>query len=322
MRARSTLALLSLAGVTFAGATALPASADLTTSCVGTAGAVTVPGDLVVPKDQSCNLEGTTVEGKVTVRAGADLIATDATFNDAVVVAEDGYFDVNNTTIAGNVRSNGGYGVYLDGSTVGGSYTGKAPADEAVAPFAFVDGTSVAKAVNVESGELFFEDSEVSGAVTGSGSAFTDVINSSLLKGLTVESNELGSVVCGSEVLGDVSYDGNDKVQLGGGGLLDDCEDANYFGGDVTVSNSTGGVVVNGNIIQGGLAGESNDPAPTGADNRVRGELGGQFVDLEPTPEAKARAQVQDRSADAASKAEDRKQSAVADADKAGPANL
>jgi hypothetical protein len=120
MKARTVLALASLAGVALAGAVTTTASADLVTRCVGTGGAVTVPGDLVVPAGKSCVLEGTTVEGKVTVQAGADLVVTDGVFKGVVVVAEDGYLDAYNTTEAGKVTSRGGYGATFGASTLAG----------------------------------------------------------------------------------------------------------------------------------------------------------------------------------------------------------
>lgn len=88
MKVRSAIVLVSVSGLVLAGATALPAQADLFTGCVGTGGAVTVPGDLVVPSSKSCILDGTTVEGRVTVQSGTDLIATDATVKGAVSVRE------------------------------------------------------------------------------------------------------------------------------------------------------------------------------------------------------------------------------------------
>src|SRR5699024_9935741 len=83
-----------------------------------------------------------------------------------------------------------------------------------------------------------------------------------------------GTAVCASEIDGATTFTGNENVQLGTGAGIIDCEDGNYFGDDVTVSDNTGAVDVSGNIIRGDLTGEGNDPAPTGSDNRVRGEAG------------------------------------------------
>src|SRR5699024_11501708 len=95
-----------------------------------------------------------------------------------------------------------------------------------------------------------------------------------------------GTAVCASEIDGATTFTGNENVQLGTGAGIIDCEDGNYFGDDVTVSDNTGAVDVSGNIISGDLTGEGNDPAPTGSDNRVRGEAGGQVSELEPAAQA------------------------------------
>lgn len=328
MKVRTAIVSLSTAGLALAGTLTVPAQAGLTTQCVGTGGAVTVPGDLVVPTGKSCVLTKTTVEGKVTVRSGASLITAGATLKGAVSVVENGYLDGSDTTIGGNVVSHGAYGVYLDTSTVAGAVRGVAPKDTSISPLLFFTGTQVAKSVRSDSGELLFQDSRVSGNVTGDGTSYTDVLNSTLERSLAVTGNDDGSAVCSSEVLGDVTYAGNGTVQLGGGSLLDPCAQVNYFGGNVTIDDTTGGVELNGNIIAGNLTGNGNDPAPVGGHNRVRGTQGGQFADLAPgshaTMQARSRATspVQDRVDAAMAKAKHRKATATAAAEQAGPAAL
>lgn len=321
MRLKSVLAAASVTGVALAGFVMSPASGALTTSCVGTAGAVTVPGDLVVPAGKSCTLEGTTVEGKVTVRAGADLVISDGTLKGAVVVAEDGYFDAYRTAVAGNVTTTGAYGIYLDEADVAGSYNGKA--GQEVVPFVYVGDSNVTKNLTVAAGETLVDGSTVGGNVTGDGGSYVDVVNSTLGKALTVSNQTDGTLVCGSEVDGAASFTGNAGVQLGTGSALSTCDDVNYFGGDVTASNNTVGTSVSGNIVRGNLAGEGNDPAPTGADNRVRGEATGQFAELAPAAAtAQRRAAKADRVEVTKDKASDRKAEAKAAATKAGPAKL
>ena len=332
MKARTSIVSLSVTGLALAGTLTLPARADLTTQCVGTGGAVTVPGALVVPAGKSCVLTKTTVEGKVTVRSGASLVTVGASLKGAVSIAENGYVDGTDTTIGANVVSHGAYGVYLDTSTVGGAVRGYAAQDASIAPLLFFTGTSLAKSVRSDAGELLVQDSQVGGSVTGHGTAYTDVLNSTLERGLAVTGNNQGSAVCSSEVLGDLSYDGNGPVQLGGGKLLDPCDQVNYFGGDVTINDTTGGVEVNGNIIAGNLTGTGNDPAPVGHHNRVRGTQGGQFADLGPAApapmqsrmqsRARAALPVQDRVQAATAQAKRRTATATASAAKAGPAHL
>jgi len=321
MKTRTVVALASLAGAALTGVVTTEASADLVTRCVGTGGAVTVPGDLVVPAGKACVLEGTTVEGKVTVQAGADLVVTDGVFKGAVVVAENGYLDAYNTSVAGKVTSKGGYGVTFSASSLAAGYAGQAPADESIVPFAYFEDSAITKNVQSVSGELYVGGSEVAGAVSGDGTSYADVINSTITKTFTVKNSPDGSVICGSEVDGAATWDGNGPVQVGGGGLIDDCSDVNYFGGDVAISNNAGGVVVNGNIIRGDLGGEGNDPAPTGSDNRVRGEQTGQFADLQPAAAAR-RAAPEDHAAELKAKAGARKAAAVAEGEAAGSAGL
>lgn len=319
MKIKSVIAAASVSGLAIAGlAAASPAQAQLTTTCVGTAGAVTVPGDLVVPKGKSCNLDGTTVEGKVRVQSGADLVAANATFNGTVAVAADGFFDAYRTKVASNVTSSGSYGVYLDESNLGGSYVGKAGD---VIPFVYVGDSTVDKQIKADSGEVLVEGSKVTGAVSSTGAKYLDVIDSTLSNKLTVADSADGTLVCGSEVDGAASFTGNKGVQVGSGSNLGICDDMNYFGSDVTVSNNTASSVVAGNIVRGNLAGEGNDPAPTGAENRVRGEATGQFADLKPAA-AQRMAAPADKAAATKAKGEQRRAAAKAEAIQAGPAQL
>lgn len=340
MNVKATVGALATAGLTLATVVVLPASADLVTRCVGTGGAVTVPGDLVVPKGESCSLQGTTVQGRVRVLAGADLVAVDATFEGAVSVARDGYFDTTTTTIAGPVTSRGSYGVYLDRSTLSGDYRGRASGD--TQPFAYLTDSKVGGKVDVSTGQLLLDTTQATGAVQGRGTTYVDVLNSTLAGSLTVADNADGSVICASEVDGRASFSGNTGVQIGGGDLLSQCDDVNYFGADLAVSDNTGGVTVTGNIIRGDLSGTGNDPAPTGSANRVRGTVSGQFADLPATPPTPADAKAKraakpsaaptagqarttapvDHTEQAAAKVAQRRSAAKAEARAAGPANL
>lgn len=322
MRIKVTLGAVAVAGVAVAFTTVAPASADLVTRCVGTGGAVTVPGDLVVPAGKSCSLKGTTVQGKVRVQSGADLVVVDGTFSDAVAVAGDGYLDATNTAIAGTVTSRGGYGVYLSKSQVSEDYRERGGG--AGEPFAYLIDTDIAGQVDARAGQLFLDSSRVSGAVRGIGTSYTDVVDSTLSSTLTVQDNGKGATVCASEVDGNASYTGNTGVQVGSGDGIVRCNETNYFGGNVDVSDNTGGVAMTDNIVRGDLSGTGNDPAPTGSDNRVRGDITGQFVDLLPTPASQARtlAAKGNRADRTQDKLEQRREAAVAQAQKVGLAKL
>ncbi len=335
MKAQAVLCAAALALGTAAVAST-PASAGFTTRCVGTGGAVTIPGDLVVPAGESCALTGTIVEGSVRVQSGADLVVSGGTFKDKVVVAEDGYFDATQTAISGTLTSKGGYGVFLDRSELEGSYRGRDGG--AAAPFAYLVNSAVKGAVDVRVGEVLLDTATVQGQVKGTGSTFVDVTNSTLSNKLTVSDNAEGGFICGSEVDGDVFYSDNAGVQLGSGSLLSTCDDVNYFGGDVMVNDNTVGVTMSDNIVRGDVSGTGNDPAPTGSGNRVRGTLSGQFADLAPAASkaaSKSKLGVQQRVApdkgaelaqvrsnDVASKVKERRATAIEQAVEAGPANF
>lgn len=296
------------------------AHADLTTSCVGEGGAVTVPGDLVVPAGESCTLDGTTVEGQVTVRKGANLVVTNGTFKGKIIVQADGYLDLTDSSVEDRISSRGGYGTYVSGSNLSG-YTETGAGD--LVPFLYAEGATVDGSVVAKKGELYLSGSSA-GTVRATDVVYADVINSTLTGKLEVSNAAYGSNVCASEVDRDATFEGNAGVQLGSGTLFGECTGgSNYFGGNVTINNSTQGVQVNGNIVRGNLAGEGNDPAPTGADNRVRGSLEGQFANLTaPARTLSAQKAGADHSTKTVKKAAERKASATSAANAAGDANL
>ncbi|WP_193106617.1 hypothetical protein [Brachybacterium sp. FME24] len=315
--ALSTLALAS-AGVALGAGSA---SAALTTYCEGDAADVTVPGDLVVAEGDSCILDGVTIQGQVQVESGADLLITDSSIADQVVVAADGYFDASGSEVGGDLLSEGGYGVYLDDSAVSGSYQGGTGEDSD--PFLYSYDSLIGGDVAIEQGLVHLQTVTIGGAVSSENTLYTDIVDSTLSGDLAITANAEGTAVCGSEIDGAATFTGNAGVQLGTGGGLIDCEDANYFGSDVTASDNTDGVDVSDNIIRGALTGEGNDPAPTGVDNRVRGEVGGQFTDLAPAARTMAASASPEAHADQLdSKRADRHAAAEKSAEQAGPANL
>jgi len=311
---------LAATGVAF---TATTASAGLVTHCDGHAEDVAVPNDLVVPDDATCELDGVSIDGEVRVGAGSDLVITDSTISGAVIVSDDGFFDAVDSSVGADVSNEDAYGVYLEGASVGGGYIGEGAED--AESFVYSFDSTVDDGVLASVGDVYIEASQVAGDVDTSGAAYTDVVDSTLTGTLTVADNEFGSAVCASEVDGDVSVTGSGEIQIGSGGELMVCDDVNYFGGNVTISDNVGGVDVTGNIVRGDLTGEGNDPAPTGDDNRVRGEAGGQFAELEPaSPSVSLQSESTEvsPSEQAQKDREDRRDAALEDAAEAGPANL
>lgn len=253
-----------------------PAHAALTTQCVGEAGAVTVPGDLVVPAGKACSLNGTTVDGNVRVAAGADLVGNGITVTGNVNAQADAYLDLTDSTVAGNVINRGAYGVYLDGTTLN-AYTSTAN----VNPDTFVSAyqSSFTGRVAVGGGSFLLDGSTVDRFVEVDDAYYADVLDTVIGGALTVTGNEYGTMVCGSEIDGHASFaDNGYGVQLGAAGALGVCQQgASVWGGNVTVSGTDGTAQVQDNVIRGNLGGEGNT-AVSQSDNRVRGELQGQFA--------------------------------------------
>ncbi|WP_232548677.1 hypothetical protein [Propioniciclava soli] len=280
MKKSLSIAAAGLLALTSIGLTTQTSSAAFTTRCVGEGGAVTIPGDLVVPAGQACYLNGTVIQGNVRVQSGADLVMTGVTVSGDTVVRDDGYLEAVDSTLEGALTARQSFGNVLDGSTVAGAVT--TVNDTTGTGFIIIDESHLADRVRSTGGALDLSSSTVAGQVQGIRTEYTDVYDAVIEGALQVDGNTVGSVVCDSEVYGPATWRGNQTgVQLGGDlshGALSNCDGSNYFGGNVTVDNTSGGVWVVGNIIRGGLTGTGNDPAPVGAGNRVRGELGGQFT--------------------------------------------
>lgn len=289
------LAALALAG-TGAVVGASTAAADSVTRCIGTAGDVALTGDLVVPADRTCILEGSTVYGDVRVQSGASLIVTDGSFTGRMVVANDGFADATGTTIGGNVVSNGAYGISLTNSDVAGNYLGRAADTDA--GFLYSTGSQVTGRIEIMHGGVYLESTRVGRFVSTEGTTYTDVIDSTIARELTVAENAGGAVVCASEVDGNATFVDNAGVQIGTGAALAQCDGVNYFGSDVSISATTEGTDVTGNLIRGDLSGSDNDPVPTGGQNRVRGEVAGQFSSLHPARDLPMDEEMQDLQAD------------------------
>ncbi|WP_380166979.1 hypothetical protein [Jannaschia sp. R86511] len=262
-----------------------PASGALTTRCTGVAGAVSVPGNLVVPRNgpggqpASCTLEGTTVLGNVTVQAGADLLLEGADIRGNLIVQNDGYADViADSSIGGAVQGRSQFGVFVEESSVAGGIDQRNPQENEFAPFVYTFDADVDGGVVARAGELLLESSVVDGDVTSVDGEYTDIVDTVINDRLTVRNNALGSVVCESEIYGNALYTGNGStLQIGGSGETGPCVGASFWGGDVTFNDNSAdvtGFVLANNIVRGDLAGSGNDPAATiGEGNRVRGEL-------------------------------------------------
>ncbi|MFF0234513.1 hypothetical protein [Micromonospora sp. NPDC005254] len=304
-------------------AVAPTAHADLVTHCIGTGGAVTVPNDLLVPAGESCALTGTTITGNVTVAAGANLVVTGGRVSGEVRVAADGYLDATETSVDGQVvLAAGGYGVFLKDAQTG-AVTVRPKGSATIDSFLFAEAATIAGNVTVGAGEVRLDrGTQVTRNVSSTGTYYTDVHDSFVDGTLSVLNSATGSVVCGSAVRGRATFAGNlGGVQLGPNGSLDSCASGGYWGADVSVTTTTGGVTVDDNIINGQLTVTGNNPAAqVAANNRIRGGVTGEQA--APTANRAARMAAPDREDAGDERAEVRRTSAVQEATAAGDARL
>ncbi|WP_432838098.1 hypothetical protein [Dactylosporangium sp. CA-092794] len=322
LRPTVTLAALTLAATTvFAGVAAHEANAALVTYCIGTGGAVTVPNDLYVPAGESCSLEGTTITGNVQVASGANLVVDGGTISGEVRVAADGYLDATSTSMGPVTLAAGGFGVYLRQAS-SGTVILRPKGSATIEGFLFVEDTTVAGNVNVSVGEVRLDQmTQVTGNLSSSGAYYTDVHDSFVDGTLSVLNNATGSVVCGSAVGGKATFAGNlGGVQLGPNGTLDSCASGGYWGRDVSITNTTGGVSLDDNIINGQLQLASNNPAArVAANNRIRGGVSGAQA---PAAAMARDATTAERAGTGDQRAASRRTDAVGEATTAGPAHL
>ncbi|MFG3556912.1 hypothetical protein ACGGAQ_21260 [Micromonospora sp. NPDC047557] len=304
-------------------AVAPTAHADLVTHCIGTGGAVTVPNDLLVPAGESCALTGTTITGNVTVAAGANLVVTGGRVSGEVRVAADGYLDATETSVDGQVvLAAGGYGVFLKDAQTG-AVTVRPKGSATIDSFLFAEAATIAGNVTVGAGEVRLDGgTQVTRNVSSTGTYYTDVHDSFVDGTLSVLNSATGSVVCGSAVRGRATFAGNlGGVQLGPNGALDSCASGGYWGADVSVTSTTGGVTVDDNIINGQLTVTGNNPAAqVAANNRIRGGVTGDQA--APSTNRAARMAAADRDDAGDQRAEVRRTSAVQEATAAGDARL
>lgn len=280
MRRHSVAALAASALAVASVVTVAPtANADLVTYCVGTGGAVTVPGDLFVPPGESCSLDGTTVTGNVRVAAGADLVVKGGTFQRDVQIAADGYYDAENTAVTGQiVLASGGFGLFIENGSAG-AVTVQPKGTATVEGFLFLDHVTVNGNVSSAVGDVLIDKgSQITGNLSTDGAFYTDVRDSFVDGTLSATNNLAGSVVCGGAVQGLSTFTGNQGgVQLGPNGALAGCASGGYFGRDVTISNTSGPVRLDDNIINGKLILSGNNPvAVVAPNNRIRGGVTGE----------------------------------------------
>lgn len=322
MRYRKFVVTATAAGLGAAGlVAAAPAVAERSVTCSGVASNLDIQGDLVVPAGESCELTDVRVDGDAVVRAAADLILTDSRIDGDVVVRTNAYVDAVRTRIDDEVRLRDAYGLHAEFSRFGQEVeaTGVGP-----------DGSSFVVSIASEHNddlvtrhgvETYLESGWVTRDVRTRASRYTDLQDTVVEGDVRVSNAAAGAFLCASEVDGDAAYTGN--AELLWIGLADPSNvcDSNVIGDDVRLAGNTGDLEVSGNIIRGNLACQDNDPAPVGADNRVRGRQLGQCDTLAPAGTSLMGAQsVEDRRETTLDRAATRVAAAERAAAAAGPA--
>lgn len=321
MKFRSAVAASATAALAVGGVSlmATPAQADLVTLCSGHGGAVTLPTDLAVPAGESCYLDGTVVQGDVTVNEDANLHIVGGEIEGEVTVETGGYFDSSDSSLTGEVTNKGSYGTYLEDST--GAGLSSVPAEGADNNgFVYVIDSSISS-VAAEVGGVYIGGTRVGEGVESDGAEYTDIVDSVLRGDLTVTDSRSGGILCDSEVLGAVSYTGGTgPVAVGAGEQEGFCSFVNYIDGDLTVTGVSGGAYIDNNIIGGALVTADNSPvAEIGDNNRVRGGVDTEEVALS-TFGADVIAEFENHEAELDTEVEELRSETIEEAMEAGPA--
>jgi hypothetical protein len=315
------LSIVAVANLAMVGLAAAPSQAQGVSLCSGTAEGFTIAGDLAVPAGASCTLIDSTVRGNVVVRDDANLSLDGSTIRGNLTVRTNGFVGATGSSVGGVTALREAFGAAVEQSELSGGVNARESG------FFFSDGTTHGVRVVSNASQTVILSGWVSGDVRTTLDLLTDVRDSVVTGGYTVDQAELGSVVCRSEIDGNVAVSGSgDLIQLGGSAPVTDCE-FNVFGGSVTVTDNTADIRISDNVIRGDLACAGNDPAPTGSGNRIRGEATGQCADLAPAVAAfgaspSERLTADSRIAELTLDIELRQAAATIEATAAGPAEL
>jgi len=276
------LSLVAVANLAVVGLVATPSQARGVSLCSGTAEGRIIFGDLAVPAGESCLLLDTRVLGDVEVRQDANLTLEDSSVWGDLTVRTNGFLDSIGSAIGGTVRLQEAFGGVVESSELWGRLR------VADTGFLISDSSTHRSDLISENGQTVILSSRFSGDVRTTGDLLTDLRDSVLSGRLVVQQAVLGSVVCRSEIDRDTLVrDTTDLVQLGEG-TFTGCE-FNVFGADLELRDNLADIQINGNVIRDDLDCTGNDPAPTGAGNRIRGEASGQCAGLAAPAAARSR---------------------------------
>jgi hypothetical protein len=251
-------------------AAASPAAAADDTVCTGALGPVTVPGDLIVPEGQVCDLAGTTVRGNTFVEEGAELYGEQANLRRSLFVAAAGYADLFESRVGGDIRLNDSLGLSSEDSSVGGNITARG------ADFVDIFGGSINGNLEATGADtaVFAEGVEVDGNLAASGTDYFDLYDSTVAGNFSVRNTTSGSIFCGNTLAGNPEFTGN-MTLLTIGSPTEAC-DGNRVSGNIIVRNNQAEAEISDNDVNGNLQCSGNTPPPTGGGNRVDGNAEGQ----------------------------------------------
>jgi hypothetical protein len=315
------LSIVAAANLAAVGLVAAPSQAQGVSLCSGTAEGFTIAGDLAVPAGASCTLIDSTVRGNVVVRDDANLSLEGATIRGNLTVRTNGFVATLDSSVGGVTALREAFGAAVELSELRGGV------NALNSGFFFSDGTTHGVRVVSDTSQTVILSGVVSGEVRTTLDLLTDLRDSVVTGGLTVDQAELGSVICESEIDGNAAVRGSgDLVQIGDSAPVAGCA-FNVFGGSLTLADNTAEIRVSDNVIRGNLDCTGNATSPTGSNNRIRGEATGQCADLAPAAVAPAFGGLAEMTTDSriariTGQIEDRSAAATAEAVEAGPADL
>jgi hypothetical protein len=270
------LSIVAVANLAAVGLAAAPSQAQAVSLCSGTAEGFTIAGDLAVPAGASCSLVNSTVTGNVVVRTDANLSLDASTIRGDLVVRSNGFVGSTGSSVVGVTRLRQAFGVAIEDSELGGGV------DARESGFFFSDGTTHGARVVSASGQTVILSGWVEGDVRTNVDLLTDLRDTVVTGAMNVNEAELGSVICESEIDGNVVLrNSGELIQLGGQAPTTDCA-FNVFGGALTLQGNDADIRISDNVIRGNLTCTGNAAAPTGADNRLRGQGVDQCAELAP----------------------------------------
>lgn len=313
------LSIVAVANLAAVGLVAAPSQAQSVSLCSGTAEGFTIAGNLAVPAGASCTLINSTVRGNVVVRDDANLSLEGSTVEGNLTVRANGFVGALDSSVGGVTALREAFGAAIEQSELG-------RVNARDSGFFFSDGTSHAQVVSNTSQTVIISG-WVAGNLRTTLDLLTDVRDTVVTGALTVDQAELGSVICRSEIDGNVAVSGSgDLIQLGDSAPVAECE-FNVLGGALTLTDNSAEIRVSDNVIRGNLNCTGNTIAPAGSDNRLRGDATGQCADLAPASVAPAfgglaEMTTESRIAAVTRQIDDRSAAAHAEAVEAGPADL